>query len=112
MAACWWTRRPRWSCRFEPRSSWPGLSRPSTWSHMEIIGITGANVATWMPGTSPGMTGVGMSENKEQLSIVRGIPLSEEPGLGPLTLSGFLKEVTSRFAEREALVLHGPEGVI
>jgi fatty-acyl-CoA synthase len=45
------------------------------------------------------------------LSIVSGIPLSEEPGLGALTLPGFLREVTTRFAEREALVMHGPEGV-
>jgi fatty-acyl-CoA synthase len=44
-------------------------------------------------------------------SIARGAPLSEEPGLGALTLPGFLREVTSRFAEREALVLHTPEGV-
>ena len=44
-------------------------------------------------------------------SIVSGIPLSEEPGLGALTLPGFLREVTARFAEREALVMHGPDGV-
>ena len=36
-------------------------------------------------------------------SIVKGIPLSEEPGLGALTLPGLFREVTSRFAEREAL---------
>jgi fatty-acyl-CoA synthase len=45
-------------------------------------------------------------------SIARGIPLSEEPGLGTLTLPGFLREVTSRFAEREALVLNTPDGVV
>jgi fatty-acyl-CoA synthase len=44
-------------------------------------------------------------------SIVEGIPLSEEPGLGPLTLPGFLREVTTRNALREALVMHTPEGV-
>ena len=44
-------------------------------------------------------------------SIVRGVPLSEEPGLGALTLPGFLREVTTRFAQREALVMHTPEGV-
>ena len=43
------------------------------------------------------------------LSIVHGIPLSEEPGLGQLTIGGYLRDVTSRFAEREALVLHGSE---
>jgi fatty-acyl-CoA synthase len=45
------------------------------------------------------------------LSIAKGPPLSEEPGLGTLTLPGFLREVTTRFADREALVLHSPNGV-
>jgi len=45
------------------------------------------------------------------LSIVHGIPLSEEPGLGALTICGYLKDVTSRYAEREAVVLHTAEGV-
>jgi fatty-acyl-CoA synthase len=44
-------------------------------------------------------------------SIAKGIPLSEEPGLGSLTLPGFLREVTTRFGEREALVLHSANGV-
>ena len=35
------------------------------------------------------------------LSIVRGPDLAEEPGLGALTLPGFIREVTQRFAERE-----------
>ncbi len=30
-------------------------------------------------------------------SVVKGIPLSEEPGLGALTLPGFLREVTEKF---------------
>ena len=34
-----------------------------------------------------------------------GTPLSEEPGLGALTIPGYLREVTTRFAEREALVV-------
>ncbi|WP_395395971.1 class I adenylate-forming enzyme family protein (plasmid) [Novosphingobium sp. BL-8A] len=38
--------------------------------------------------------------------IVYGRALSEEPGLGALTLGGYLREVTTRFAEREALVMH------
>ena len=46
-----------------------------------------------------------------ELSISKGPPLSEEPGLGTLTLPGFLREVTTRFAGREALVLHSPNGV-
>jgi fatty-acyl-CoA synthase len=45
------------------------------------------------------------------LSIVSGPPLDDEPGLGPLTLPGFLREVTSTFGEREALVLRTAEGV-
>jgi len=45
------------------------------------------------------------------LSIAKGPPLSEEPGLGTLTLPGFLREVTTRFAGREALVLHSPDGI-
>lgn len=44
-------------------------------------------------------------DSLEELAIVRGIPLSEEPGLGALTLPGFLREVTDRYAEREALVM-------
>ena len=46
------------------------------------------------------------------LSLVRGSPLSEEPGLGTLTLPGFLREVTQRFASNEALVLHTPGGSV
>jgi fatty-acyl-CoA synthase len=45
------------------------------------------------------------------LSIVSGPPLSEEPGLGSLTLPGFLREVTQLFGEREALVWHTADGV-
>jgi fatty-acyl-CoA synthase len=45
------------------------------------------------------------------LSIVKGPPLTEEPGLGTLTLPGFLRDVTSRFSEREALVLRSPDGI-
>lgn len=46
--------------------------------------------------------------NAKELAIVRGVPLAAEPGLGALTLPKFLREVTSRHAEREALVMHGP----
>ena len=42
-------------------------------------------------------------------SIVKGPPLGEEPGLGPLTLPGYLREVTARYADREALVLRSAE---
>ena len=44
-------------------------------------------------------------------SIVSGPPLSEEPGLGALTLSGWLREVSDHFGSREALVMHEPSGV-
>jgi len=52
------------------------------------------------------------SGSSESLSIVAGPALGEEPGLGSLTLPGFLREVTATYGEREALVLHTPEGVI
>jgi fatty-acyl-CoA synthase len=45
-------------------------------------------------------------------SVLKGVPLSEEPGLGALTLPGFLREVTARYADREALVMHTPDGVV
>jgi fatty-acyl-CoA synthase len=45
------------------------------------------------------------------LSIEKGIPLSDEPGLGSLTLPGFLREVTTRFGDREALVLRSADGI-
>lgn len=47
----------------------------------------------------------------ESLSVVSGLPLSAEPGLGPLTLPGFLREVTSTYGEREALVFRTADGV-
>jgi len=46
----------------------------------------------------------------DDLAIVRGIPLEEEPGLGALTLPGFLREVCDRYAGREAMVMHLPDG--
>jgi len=50
------------------------------------------------------------AEARERASIVRGMPLEQEPGLGTLTMPGYLREVTSRFGEREALVWHHAEG--
>jgi fatty-acyl-CoA synthase len=44
------------------------------------------------------------------LSIVAGPSLSAEPGLGSLTLPGFLREVTAMYGQREALVLRTEEG--
>jgi len=46
------------------------------------------------------------------LSIIRGPPLCDEPGLGALTLPGYLREVTSQYAEREALVIHHHNGTV
>jgi fatty-acyl-CoA synthase len=40
----------------------------------------------------------------EQPAIIRGVPLEAEPGLGALTLPGFLAEVRERYGPREALV--------
>ncbi|OHV34621.1 AMP-dependent synthetase [Parafrankia colletiae] len=45
-------------------------------------------------------------------SVVSGPPLSSEPGLGSLTLPGFLREVTEAFGDREALVWHTADGVV
>ena len=44
------------------------------------------------------------------IALVRGIPLEEEPGLGALTLPGFLREVVTRYGPREALVMRRPDG--
>ncbi|WP_280241095.1 hypothetical protein, partial [Nocardia abscessus] len=44
------------------------------------------------------------------VAIATGPPLSDEPGLGPLTLPGFLREVTERYGDREALVAGAPPG--
>ncbi|MDE8652402.1 class I adenylate-forming enzyme family protein [Novosphingobium album (ex Liu et al. 2023)] len=40
------------------------------------------------------------------LALVRGDPLESETVLGALTLPGFLREVTARYADREALVMY------
>ncbi|WP_244897438.1 class I adenylate-forming enzyme family protein [Mycobacterium alsense] len=44
--------------------------------------------------------------------MVSGPPLAEEPGLGPLTLPGFLREVTRAYGEREAVVWRTADGVV
>jgi fatty-acyl-CoA synthase len=51
------------------------------------------------------------SHASQQFSIVSGPPLSDEPGLGSLTLPGFLREVTQEYGEREALVFRNADGV-
>ncbi len=39
-------------------------------------------------------------------SIASGIHLEDEPGIGALTIGGYLREVAGRYGPREALVLH------
>jgi len=46
------------------------------------------------------------------VSIVRGLPLAEEPELGELTLAGFIRQVAERHAGREALVQRRPDGTL
>ncbi len=46
----------------------------------------------------------------EPLSIVHGSPLSDEPGMGPLTIAGYAREVTRRHSGREALTMRMPDG--
>ncbi|NGY03925.1 class I adenylate-forming enzyme family protein [Solimonas terrae] len=43
-------------------------------------------------------------------SVIRGLPLAEETGLGPLTLPAYLRDVTTRYAANEALVMHEATG--
>ena len=51
------------------------------------------------------------STTQQTLSIVRGIPLSEEEGIGALTLGGYLREVTERHGPREAACLRQGDSV-
>ena len=44
-------------------------------------------------------------------STVHGRALRDEAGFGALTIPAYLREMTSRFAEREALVCHTAHGV-
>jgi fatty-acyl-CoA synthase len=44
-------------------------------------------------------------------SLIYGPPLSEEPGLGTLTLPGYLRDIAGRFAQREALMMRTAGGV-
>ncbi len=50
------------------------------------------------------------SQATQGLSIVSGPPLADEPGLGSLTLPGFLRDVTQMYGEREALVWRTADG--
>lgn len=44
-------------------------------------------------------------------SIIKGIPLAEEEGIGALTLGDYLKEIVDRYGSREAAVLRRPDQV-
>ena len=46
------------------------------------------------------------AEIVDGLSIARGIPLSEEEGVGALTLGGYLREITGKYGPREAAVMY------
>lgn len=52
-----------------------------------------------------------MRSASRDLSVIHGRPLSTMPGLGALTLPGYLREVTERFGPREAVVVHRDGGV-
>ena len=45
------------------------------------------------------------ANSNQKLSLIKGIPLCEEEGIGALTLAGYLKEVTAQHGPREAAVL-------
>lgn len=46
-----------------------------------------------------------MVKETQALSLVRAVPLSEEPGIGALSIPGYLREVTTRYADNEAVVM-------
>ena len=54
-------------------SSWPGLTRPSTFVRRQLSGKTGAGGAAWMPGSSPGMT---QSVGRQPSPLIRDEPFS------------------------------------
>jgi len=44
------------------------------------------------------------------MSVVHGLPLTDEADIGSTTIPGYLREVTTRFAGREAVVMPGQTG--
>jgi acyl-CoA synthetase (AMP-forming)/AMP-acid ligase II len=48
----------------------------------------------------------------DDLALIRGPALADEPGLGALTLPGYLREVTRDYAEREALVFRDRASIV
>ncbi|MET0241016.1 MAG: class I adenylate-forming enzyme family protein [Sphingobium sp.] len=53
----------------------------------------------------------GKVEVVDGLSLVRGIPLSEEEGIGALTLGGYVREIKERYGLRDAAVMRLGESV-
>ncbi|WP_317929759.1 class I adenylate-forming enzyme family protein [Halioxenophilus sp. WMMB6] len=47
----------------------------------------------------------------DNLSLVHAMPLAEEPGMGALTIPGYLLEITERFRNNEAVVMHKGDSV-
>lgn len=52
------------------------------------------------------------SANETGLSLYRAMPLSEEPGLGALSLPGYLRDVCDRYGDAEAVVMHSGDTAI
>jgi len=50
--------------------------------------------------------------NFSQLSLIRGLPLEEEEGIGSLTLGSYIREVASRYGEREAACIYDDAGEV
>lgn len=57
------------------------------------------------------MTMKQLAEIIDNKSLIKGIPLGEETGIGVLTLGGFLKEVSEQFADREVAVMRSGDSV-
>jgi len=47
----------------------------------------------------------------KELSLIKGIPLDEEEGIGALTLGGYIAELHEKFGPREAANMHTADGV-
>lgn len=54
----------------------------------------------------------GLKGESASPSIAYGVSLEEEPGLGALTLTGFLREVTESYPDNEVLVMYTRDGVV
>src|SRR5262245_31502969 len=71
-----------------------------------------ATLSSALPQKSNFLTEPQPVNSDSSLSVVHGQPLSEETGQGALTIPGYLREVTGRYFDREAVVLNCPEGVV